>query len=45
MLPKSIFRKGLFLAPMANYSDFGLRRICFEYGADYSFTEMVSAHE
>ena len=45
MLPKSLFRKGLFLAPMANYSDMGMRRISFDYGAGYTFTEMVSAHE
>jgi tRNA-dihydrouridine synthase B len=44
MLPKSLFRKGVFLAPMAVYSDIGLRRICFDYGADYTFTEMMSAH-
>ncbi|MEM0230582.1 MAG: tRNA-dihydrouridine synthase family protein [Candidatus Woesearchaeota archaeon] len=44
MLPRSIFKKGLFLAPMALYSDYGLRRLCFEYGADYTFTEMISAH-
>jgi tRNA-dihydrouridine synthase B len=45
MLPKSLFKKGLFLAPMANYSDLGMRRISFDYGAGYTFTEMVSAHE
>ncbi|MCX6709390.1 MAG: tRNA-dihydrouridine synthase family protein [Candidatus Woesearchaeota archaeon] len=45
MLPKNLFRQGLFLAPMANYSDIGLRTISFSYGADYTFSEMVSAHE
>ena len=34
---------GLALAPMAGFSDYAMRRICFEHGAEYSVTEMVSA--
>ena len=34
---------GLVLAPMAGFSDYAMRRICREYGAEYSVTEMVSA--
>ena len=36
-------RGGIALAPMAGFSDYAMRRICFEYGAEYSVTEMVSA--
>lgn len=36
-------RHGIALAPMAGFSDYAMRRICFEYGAEYSVTEMVSA--
>ncbi len=31
------------LAPMAGVTDFSYRRICRQYGADFSVTEMVSA--
>ncbi|MBI5051155.1 tRNA-dihydrouridine synthase family protein [Candidatus Micrarchaeota archaeon] len=31
------------LAPMAGYTDAAFRALCFEYGADYSVTEFVSA--
>lgn len=34
---------GIALAPMAGFSDYAMRRICFEFGAEYSVTEMVSA--
>ncbi|MDD2716599.1 MAG: tRNA-dihydrouridine synthase [Candidatus Wallbacteria bacterium] len=34
----------LILAPMAGYTDYPFRSICYEFGADYSFTEMVSAN-
>ena len=34
---------GIALAPMAGFSDYAMRRISFEYGAEYSVTEMVSA--
>ena len=33
----------LFLAPVAGYTDRAFRSICSEYGADFSFTELVSA--
>ena len=35
--------QGIALAPMAGFSDYAMRRICYEYGAEYSVTEMVSA--
>lgn len=31
------------LAPMAGYSDVGFRQVCADYGADLTFTEMLSA--
>ncbi|GAB6188915.1 tRNA dihydrouridine synthase DusB [Marinitoga arctica] len=34
--------KGIGLAPMADYTDFAYREICREYGAEFSFTEMIS---
>ena len=34
---------GVFLAPMAGFSDRAMRRICREMGAEYSVTEMISA--
>jgi nifR3 family TIM-barrel protein len=36
-------RHGLFLAPMAGYTDRAMRLIAHEYGAEYTVTEMVSA--
>jgi nifR3 family TIM-barrel protein len=33
----------LFLAPVAGYSDRAFRSICLEQGADFSYTELVSA--
>ena len=36
-------KHGLFLAPMAGFSDRAMRRICAEMGAEYSVTEMISA--
>ena len=33
----------LFLAPVAGYTDRSFRSICTEYGADFTFTELVSA--
>lgn len=33
----------LILAPIAGYSDSGMRTLCFSYGAGLCFTEMVSA--
>ncbi len=34
---------GLFLAPMAGFSDYSFRKICREHGAEYTVSEMVSA--
>lgn len=34
---------GLMLAPMAGFSDAAMRTVCYECGAEYSVTEMVSA--
>ncbi len=31
------------LAPMAGITDFAFRSICFEYGADFAYTEMISS--
>lgn len=36
-------KHGLFLAPMAGYSDRAMRVVCREAGAEYAVTEMVSA--
>lgn len=36
-------RHGLFLAPMAGFSDRAMRRVCHEMGAEYSVSEMISA--
>ena len=36
-------RLGLMLAPMAGYTDYAMRRICRELGAEYLVSEMVSA--
>ena len=33
----------LFLAPVAGYSDRAFRSICRKWGADFAYTEMVSA--
>ena len=47
MMKKQIgkaLNKGLFLAPMLAYTDMAMRKICYDYCADYTFTEMVSAH-
>lgn len=35
--------KGVFLAPIAGYTDIGFRCLARKYGADLTFTEMVSA--
>ncbi len=37
------FNKGIFLAPMAGYTDVGFRAVCEKCGAELCFTEMVSA--
>lgn len=36
-------KNGLFLAPMAGITDGAFRELCFEYGADFTVSEMVSA--
>lgn len=36
-------KNGIFLAPMAGFSDYAFRRICREHGAEYTVSEMVSA--
>ncbi len=33
----------LFLAPLAGYTDFAFRKLCYSFGAGLCFTEMVSA--
>ena len=33
------------LAPMAGVTDFAFRRICREFGAEMTYTEMVSTKE
>lgn len=38
-----IIKNGLLFAPIAGYSDAGMRVLCREYGAGLCFTEMVSA--
>ncbi len=34
---------GLFLAPLAGYTDTAMRRVCRSFGAEYTVSEMVSA--
>lgn len=36
-------RHGIILAPMAGVTDRSFRRLCYEHGAEYSVSEMVSA--
>lgn len=36
-------KNGLFLAPMAGFTDYSFRKICRELGAEYTVSEMVSA--
>jgi tRNA-dihydrouridine synthase B len=36
-------KNGLILPPVAGYSDVGMRKLCYRYGAGLCFTEMVSA--
>ena len=43
ILGKTELKNGLFLAPMAGFSDYAFRRICREHGAEYTVSEMVSA--
>lgn len=39
----STAKNGVFLAPMAGFTDAVFRRICRRYGADYAVSEMISA--
>ena len=36
-------QNNLFLAPLAGYTDFAFRKLCYSFGAGLCFTEMVSA--
>ena len=36
-------KNGIFLAPMAGFTDYAFRRICREHGVEYTVSEMVSA--
>jgi nifR3 family TIM-barrel protein len=38
-----LFSSGVCLAPLAGYTDAPFRLLCFEFGADFAVTEMVSA--
>ena len=38
-----LFSSGLCLAPLAGYTDASFRLLCFEFGADFAVTEMISA--
>lgn len=38
-----VLENGLFLAPMAGFTDYSFRKICREHGAEYTVSEMVSA--
>jgi len=42
-LGKFELKNGLILPPVAGYSDIGMRKLCYRYGAELCFTEMVSA--
>ncbi|MBQ9416808.1 MAG: tRNA dihydrouridine synthase DusB [Clostridia bacterium] len=42
-IKNKIVRSGLFLAPLAGISDVSFRRICRAHGAEYAYTEMISA--
>ncbi len=37
------FEKGLFLAPLSGYTNWPMRMLCREYGAELCYTEMISA--
>lgn len=37
------FAHGLFLAPLSGYTDWPLRTLCREFGAELAYTEMISA--
>lgn len=37
------FKTGIFLAPMASVTDVGFRSVCTDFGAELTYSEMVSA--
>lgn len=37
------FQNGLFLAPLSGYTNWPMRMLCREYGAELCYTEMISA--
>ena len=37
------FTQGLFLAPLSGYTDWPMRMLCREFGAELCYTEMISA--
>jgi nifR3 family TIM-barrel protein len=37
------FTRGFFLAPLSGYTDWAMRVLCREYGAELAYTEMISA--
>lgn len=37
------FKTGIFLAPMASVTDVGFRSVCSDFGAELTYSEMVSA--
>jgi nifR3 family TIM-barrel protein len=43
VLPHVVIPGNIFLAPLAGYTDMAFRSIAIDYGADFTFTEMISA--
>ncbi len=38
-----VYKNNLFVAPLAGYTDFAFRKLCYQFGAGLCFTEMVSS--
>lgn len=38
-----VYKNNLFTAPLAGYTDFAFRKLCYQFGAGLCFTEMVSS--
>ena len=38
-----VYKNNLLMAPLAGYTDFAFRKLCYQFGAGLCFTEMVSA--
>lgn len=38
-----VYKNNLFMAPLAGYTDFAFRKLCYQFGAGLCFTEMVSS--